>query len=202
MGNEFHYQGEAGTHLWYDGTPAALGNSPGSGTSSRLSTTRPRFTPAPRTRRCSAQPTVARHGERWSACAAMRRLRRGSRALAAYASTRSSSVLTTPSRMFVAISAAGVFRSEDAVRPGGPPTTAESRRGPSRSRCGCRALCPPHRAPPVPPGCAVHAEALGRHAQRRRGQLVARHGRGAAVATSGSASTCTPTSPRRSMSSR
>ena len=47
------------------------------------------------------------------------------------------------------------------------------RRHPRPERRG-RPLRPPHRDAPVAPGRAVHAEALGRHAQRRRRRVVAR----------------------------
>ena len=44
-----------------------------------------------------------------------------------------------------------------------------------------RPLCPPHRHAPVAAERAVHAEALGRHAQRRRRRVVARGQRQPAV---------------------
>ena len=53
-----------------------------------------------------------------------------------------------------------------------------------RPDCGGRPLRSPHRDAPVASGRAVHAEALGRHAQRRRRRVVATR----------SAATCRPTS--------
>ena len=47
-------------------------------------------------------------------------------------------------------------------------------RGHPRPERRGRPLRPPHRDAPVAPGRAVHAEALGRHAQRRRRRFVAR----------------------------
>ena len=79
-----------------------------------------------------------------------------------------------PARMFAAISAAGAFRSDDA----GPDVAAGEPRPalgghPRRGRRG-RPLRAPDRDAPVAAGGAVHAEALGRHAQRRRRRVVAR----------------------------
>ena len=71
-----------------------------------------------------------------------------------------------------------------------------------RSGCGGRPLRPPHRDASVAPGRAVHAEALGRHAQRRRRRVLARGERQPARPTSASRSTSTRTSRRRSTSSR
>jgi len=51
----------------------------------------------------------------------------------------------------------------------------------SRIRSGGRSLRPPHCHAPFAPRCAVHAEALGRHAQRQRRRLVARNQRESAT---------------------
>ena len=79
-----------------------------------------------------------------------------------------------PERIFIAISAAGAFRTDD-----GGETWKPINRGlrsefiPDPSGGG-GALRSSHRDAPLAPGCAVHAEALGRDAQRRRGRLLAR----------------------------
>ena len=82
--------------------------------------------------------------------------------------------------MFVAISAAGVFRSDDAGetwRPANQGLRSEGshpgRRRRKSGHCVHRIAMHPSQA-----RRAVHAEALGRHAQRRRRQLLAGCGRG------------------------
>ena len=69
--------------------------------------------------------------------------------------------------MFVAISAAGAFRTDDAGENWQPINRGPPLRRDPRHRRRGRALRAPHRHAPVPAGDAVHAEALGRHAQRR-----------------------------------
>ena len=79
-----------------------------------------------------------------------------------------------PGRMYIAISAAGVFRSDDGgqdMEAGQPWATLRLY---PRSGCRSRPLRPQHRHAPGAAGCAVHAEALGCHAQRRRRRDVAR----------------------------
>ena len=81
---------------------------------------------------------------------------------------------TDEQRMYTAISAAGAFRTDD----GGTTWTADQqgpavRRHPRPGRRG-RPLRPQPRDAPVAARGAVHAEALGRHAQRRRRRLLAR----------------------------
>ena len=79
-----------------------------------------------------------------------------------------------PGRIYIAISAAGAFRTDDGgadleADQQGTPFTLHSRPG----RRG-RPLRSPRRHEPVAPRRAVHAEALGRDAQRRRRRFVAR----------------------------
>jgi hypothetical protein len=78
-----------------------------------------------------------------------------------------------PQRIYVAISAAGAFRTDD-----GGATWRPINRGLRRntnSLTGRRggALRPQHRHASVAAGRALHAEALGRDAQRRRRRRVA-----------------------------
>ena len=75
-------------------------------------------------------------------------------------------------------------------------------RGHPRSECRGRPLRAPHRDAPVAPGRAVHAEALGRDAQRRCRRVVARGQRQPADRLRVRRSTCTRTSRRRSTSCR
>ncbi len=109
----------------------------------------------------------------------------------------------TPRRIFIAISSAGALpdrrrrRDVAADQPGaevGASPDPDAEVGPLR---------PPDRdAPRALPGRALHAEALGRHAERRPGRLVARRSAGTCRPTSGSRSTSTPLSRRPSTSSR
>ena len=121
-----------------------------------------------------APPTAARPGRSCRGSATTRPGPSGSRARAGCACTRSSSDPDDPQRMFVAISAAGAFRTDD-----GGETWQPINRGlalgelPDEDARG-RALRPPDRDEPVAAGRAVHAEALGRDAKRRRRRFVAR----------------------------
>ena len=67
------------------------------------------------------------------------------------------------------------------------------RRDPGHRRRG-RPLRAPHHPAPVPPGHPVHAEALGRHAQRRRRRATGARSAASCRRTSASRSRCTPTS--------
>ena len=69
--------------------------------------------PAWKTRPCSAARTAARPGRSFPGCAAPKATS-GSPAPAACASTRSSWIRASPSGCVIAISAAGVFRTDDA----------------------------------------------------------------------------------------
>ena len=74
---------------------------------------RTRSTPESKTPPCSARPTAARRGRSSPACAATARAPTGSRAPAGCACTRSCSIRANPGRIFIAISAAGAFRTDD-----------------------------------------------------------------------------------------
>ena len=109
---------------------------------------------------------------------------------------------SNPDRIFVAISAAGAFRTDDGGktwRPINQGLRSEYIPDPKAEVGHCV-----HRIAhaPVAPERAVHAEALGCDAQRRRRRVVARGQRQPADAISASRSTSTRTSRRRSMSSR
>ena len=153
---------------------ASRGSSSASGTSSRRSPIRTRSTPASRTRRCSAPPTAAARGTSCRACASTARARTGSRARAACACTPSCSTRRITSGMFIAISAAGAFRTDDGGETWKPINRGLRSEGIPEPDGGSRPLRPSHRDAPLAARRAVHAEALGRHAQRRRRRLVAR----------------------------
>ena len=81
---------------------------------------------------------------------------------------------SNPQRMYIAISAAGAFRTDD----GGKTLEADQPRPAlaihSRSGCRSRPLRAPHRHESEASGRAVHAEALGRDALRRRRRQLER----------------------------
>ena len=89
------------------------GSSPGCGTWSRPPTTRTPCWPGSRTPRCSARSTAAAPGRSCPGCASTAPARTGSPAPGACACTRSCPTRATADRMLVAISAAGVFRTDD-----------------------------------------------------------------------------------------
>src|ERR1700730_13866379 len=75
-----------------------------------------------------------------------------------------------PNRIFIAISAAGAFRTDG----GGKSRKLVNHCLHSRSERGSRSLCASHRDASRPSEHALHAKTLGHHAQRRRGRFVAR----------------------------
>ena len=99
---------------------------------------------------------------------------------------------TNPDRMYIAISSAGTFRTDDAGKTWKPINRGLHVAVHSRSGRRGRPLRASHRAAPLAAGRAVHAEALGRDAQRRRRRLSGTK----------SAATCRPISASRSKSTR
>ena len=75
---------------------------------------------------------------------------------------------SNPQRIYIAISAAGAFRTDDGGKTWKPINRGLQLAIHPRPECRGRPLRPPHRHAPVAPERAVHAEALGRHAHRRR----------------------------------
>ena len=178
------------------------GSSSACGTSSRRSPIPTRSTPASKTRRCSA-PTDG--GKTLARAAGPAQPRHGLEVAAGRGRLGLHTILldpTNPHRMFIAISAAGAFRTDD----GGSTWTADQPRAEvavhSRSRRRGRPLRPPHRHAPVAAEHAVHAEALGRDAHRRRGRRTGPRSAATCRPTSASRSTSTRTSRRRSTSCR
>ncbi len=112
MGNKFGYDGVPGTHQWYDGTPHPW-------EFKRVWHLEPSLTD-PDTVYAGVEDAAlfrstdgGQTGRSSPACAATAPGRAGSRAPAACACTRSSSTRATRSRIFIAISAAGAFRTDD-----------------------------------------------------------------------------------------
>ena len=112
VGNEFAYEGDAGTHrLRRHG--GAVEVRPG--LAPRAGARRPRHRVRRRGgRRPVPRSTAAAAGRSWPDCAATAPGRRGSPGRAGCVCTRSCSTRATPARMTVAISAAGSFRTDDA----------------------------------------------------------------------------------------
>ena len=103
---------------------------------------------------------------------------------------------SNPERIFIAISAAGAFRTDDGGKTWKPINQGlKSAEHPRPERRG-RPLRPPHRHAPVAPERALHAEALGRDAQRRRAANRGTRSAATCPPTSASRSTSTPTSRR------
>ena len=71
--------------------------------------------------------------------------------------------------MYVAISAAGAFRTDDGGETWKPINRGLKSAGPAGPECRGRSLRAPDRDAPFAPQRAVHAEALGRDAERRAG---------------------------------
>ena len=154
VGNKFVYDGVPGTHQWYDGTPHPW-------EFKRVWHLEPSLTDpdtvyagvedAALFRIDRRRPDLAR-----AAGPARPRLRpaAGSRAPADCACTRSCSTRATRERMFIAISAAGAFRTDDGGETWQPINRGLRSRAHPRSRRRGRPLRAPHRhAPRRGPTC-------------------------------------------------
>ena len=98
----------------------------------------------------------------------------GSRAQAAWDCTPSFSIPTNPKRIYIAISAAGAFRTDDGGatwKPINKGLRSQFIPDPNAEVGHCVHHVAMH---PLAARCAVHAEALGRDAHRRRGRELAR----------------------------
>ena len=150
------------------------GSSSASGISNRRSPIPTRSTPESKTRPCSDPPTAARTGRNSPACAATAPDRSGSPAPAACACTPSFSIPANPKRIYIAISAAGAFRTDDGGKTWKPINKGLYSKyipDPDAEVGHCVHHIAMH---PSRPGRALHAEALGRHAHRQRRRQVAR----------------------------
>ena len=111
--NKFVYDGVAGTHQWYDGTPASVGVQ--AGVASGAVADGPGYGLCGGGG-CGDVPDDGRREElarNWRDCGSMDRVRSGSRAREGCACTRIILDPNNPERMFIAISAAGAFRTDD-----------------------------------------------------------------------------------------
>ena len=115
VGNEFEYEGDAGTHQWYDGTQHPW-------EFNRVWHLEPSLNDPDTVYAGVEDAALFRSADggrsRGRSCrgsGSTRRARPGRREQGACACTPSCSIARDPERMFVAISAAGAFRSEDAA---------------------------------------------------------------------------------------
>ena len=86
-----------------------------------------------------------------------------------------------PKRIFIAISAAGVFRSDDGGRTWAPKNRGLRSEYIPEEKADVGHCVHRHRDARVPPGYPLHAETLGHHADRRRRRVLARGQRQPAV---------------------
>ncbi len=180
VGNDFRYEGVPGTHKWYDGTQHPwdfkriwhLEPSPDD----------------PDTVYAGAEDAAlfksADGGRTWQELPGLRDAKSELWQPGAGGMGLHTIILDPkhPGRIFVAISAAGVFRTDDG---GGNMERDESRievpvRA-ARPGCGSGPLRASHRHAPIASGRALHAEALGRHAHGQRRRVLERSQRQSAV---------------------
>ena len=175
VGKHFAYEGAVGTHLWYDGTPhpwefkrvwhlepsAADADTVYAGVRGRG--------PVPLDRRRRELAGAGRPA------AVTARAGTGSRGRAACACTRSCLDPAGGGQILTATSAVGVFRSDDHGQTWTPANRGLRSEGmiadPEAAVGHCVHRIARH---PARPRVLFNAEALGRHAQRRRRRLVAR----------------------------
>ena len=173
VGNKFVYDGVPGTHQWYDGTPHPW-------EFKRVWHLEPSLTDPDTVYAGVEDAALFRStdgGQTWQELPGLRGHGSGPRWQPGAGGMCLHTILLDPSdpeRIFIAISAAGAFRTDDAGKTWQPINRGLQSATHPRPDCRGRPLRSPHRDAPVAPGRAVHAEALGRHAQRRRRRVVAR----------------------------
>ena len=172
VGNKFVYDGVPGTHQWYDGTPHPW-------EFKRVWHLEPSLTDPDTVYAGVEDAALFRStdgGQNWQELSGLRGHGSGPRWQPGAGGMCLHTILLDPSnpeRIFIAISAAGAFRTDDGGKTWKPINRGlHSQYIPDPDRRG-RPLRSPHRHAPVAPGRAVHAEALGRDAQRQRRRLVA-----------------------------
>ena len=164
MGNDFTYAGVPGTHQWYDGTPHPW-------EFARVWHLEPSPTD-PDTVYAGVQDAAlfktTDGGASWNELRGLREHGSGPHWQPGAGGMCLHTIILDPhdaDRIIVAISAAGVFRTDDGGTTWQPVEQGPAvRRHPLARRRG-RALRPQPGHAPVPSADAVHAEALGRHAQ-------------------------------------
>ena len=199
--NKFVYEGEAGKHLWYDGTPHPW-------EFKRVWHLEPSLTDPDMVYAGVEDAALFRTtdgGHTWKELPALRAAKGHLWQPGAGGMGLHTILLdkTNPNRIYVAISAAGVFRTDDAGKTWKPVTRGlkSSYELPDQELRGWP-LRSPHRDAPVAPECVVHAETLGRQPQRRRRGRRGMRSAGICRPISGFRSTFTRTSRTPSTSSR
>ena len=173
VGNKFVYDGVPGTHQWYDGTPHPW-------EFKRVWHLEPSLTDPDTVYAGVEDAALFRStdgGKTWQELPGLRGHGSGPHWQPGAGGMCLHTILLDPSdpeRIFIAISAAGAFRTDDGGKTWRPINRGLKSEGIPDPECRGRPLRAPHRHAPVAPGRAVHAEALGRHAQRRRRRFVAR----------------------------
>ena len=172
VGNKFAYDGVPGTHQWYDGTPHPW-------EFKRVWHLEPSLTDPDTVYAGVEDAALFRTtdgGQNWNELPGLRGHGSGPHWQPGAGGMCLHTIILDPSnpeRMFIAISAAGAFRTDD-----GGETLEADQQGTalavhSRSHSRSRPLRASHRHESVAAGCALHAEALGRDAQRQRRRSVA-----------------------------
>ena len=171
-GNRFAYDGTPGTHQWYDGTPHPW-------EFARVWHLEPSLDD-PDTVYAGVEDAglfrSADGGQTWAELAALREHKSGPSWQPGAGGMCLHTLLldrSAPGRMFAAISAAGAFRSDDSGQSWRPINRGPAVGGHPRPGRRGRALRAPAGDAPGPAGRAVHAEALGRDAQRQRRRVLA-----------------------------
>ena len=176
VGNEFRYEGVPGTHQWYDGTPHPW-------EFARVWHLEPSPTDADTVFAGVEDAALFRSddgGNEWNELPGLREQGSGPAWQPGAGGMCLHTIVIDPTnadRMFVAISAAGVFRSLDAGKTWQPTNRGLQSEGipDGDAEVGhCVHRIAMH---PVQSRRAVHAEALGRHAHRRRRRHLDRRGR-------------------------
>ena len=172
VGNEFSYAGTPGTHQWYDGTPHPW-------EFARVWHLEPSLDDPDTVYAGVEDAGLFRStdgGREWHELPGLREHGSGPSWQPGAGGMCLHTIIldpVRPERIFTAISAAGAFRSDDAGQTWRPVNRGLKSEGiPDSERRGRPLRAPPGDAPgaPVRP---VHAEALGRHAQRRRRGVLA-----------------------------
>ena len=163
VGNQFVYDGVPGTHKWYDGTPHPW-------EFARVWHLEPSLTDPDTVYAGVEDAALFRSidgGQTWQELPGLRGHDSGSAWQPGAGGLCLHTILLDPSdpeRIFIAISAAGVFRTDDAGKTWRPVNRGlQSKEIPRPDRRG-RPLRSQPRDASVASGRAVHAEALGRHA--------------------------------------
>src|SRR5207248_2618000 len=167
MEGKFAYEGEPGTHKWYDGSSRPF-------EFKRIWHLEPSLTDPDTVYAGAEDAALFRStdgGQTWGELPALRQHSTAPNWAPGAGGMCLHTIILDPKRkdrMFVAISAAGAFRSDDAGKSWQPINQG------LRSEGRGRPLRASNRDEPLAPRHPLHAEALGRHAHRRCGRYVAR----------------------------